>query len=117
MWAMGPPHCRCGRSSCCATLCLGFNPQPLIPPALNPNAHVQEIATNVGYGAAALPLWEEFLLRFFAYQTQLEQIVPKDEISGHLAQLAQLYEASSLVLSDIYALLAPLSPESLPGKH
>ena len=78
-------------------------------------APLQEAATSIGYGAAALPLWEEFVLRFFKHETQLGPIVPKDAISGHLAKLAQLYEGSSPVLSNIYALLAPLSPESLPG--
>lgn len=29
---------------------------------------LQEAAMRVGYGAAALPLWEEFLLRYFIYQ-------------------------------------------------
>jgi hypothetical protein len=29
---------------------------------------LQEAAVRVGYGAAALPLWEEFLLRYFRYQ-------------------------------------------------
>ncbi len=76
---------------------------------------LQEAATSIGYGAAALPLWEEFVLRFFKHETQLGPIVPKDAISAHLAKLAQLYEGSSPVLSNIYALLAPLSPESLPG--
>jgi hypothetical protein len=69
----------------------------------------------VGYGAASLPLWEEFLLRFFAHETLLEPIVPRADISGHLAQLAALYEDSAPQISNIYALLAPLSPESLPG--
>lgn len=82
----------------------------MLPPPL------QEAATSIGYGAAALPLWEEFVLRFFKHETQLGPIVPKDAISGHLAKLAQLYEGSSPVLSNIYALLAPLSPESLPGE-
>lgn len=76
----------------------------------------QEAAMRIGYGAAALPLWEEFCQRFFQYETQLGPIIPRDDISAHLAQLAQLYEASSAVLSNIYALLSPLSAESLPGK-
>ncbi|BDA40960.1 hypothetical protein COCOBI_01-6140 [Coccomyxa sp. Obi] len=48
-------------------------------------------------------------------QSQLEPITPCADISAHLAQLAHLYEASCPVLSNIYMLLAPLSPESLPG--
>ena len=31
---------------------------------------LQEAAMRVGYGAAALPLWEEFLLRYFRYQAR-----------------------------------------------
>ena len=55
------------------------------------------------------------MLRFFKFETQLGPLVPRDEVSAHLAQLAHLYETSSPVLSNIYALLAALSPESLPG--
>lgn len=53
---------------------------------------------------------------FVAVQSQLEPITPCADISAHLAQLAHLYEASCPVLSNIYMLLAPLSPESLPGE-
>ena len=54
-----------------------------------------------GYNGAALPLWEEFLLRFFPFQTQLQAVVPVAEISAHLAELAQLYEAPSPLLSNM----------------
>lgn len=47
-------------------------------------------------------------------QAQLEDIVPRTAISRHLAELAHLYEATSPVLANLYALIAPLSPESLP---
>jgi hypothetical protein len=52
---------------------------------------------------------------FVNAQEQLEPITPCAEISAHLAELSHLYEASCPVLSNIYMLLAPLSPESLPG--
>lgn len=78
-------------------------------------AFPQEAAVGVGYGAAALPLWEEFVIRFFKYETQLSAVVPKQQIANHLQQLAQLYETSSPVLSNIYALLSCLSPDQLPG--
>ncbi len=32
---------------------------------------LQEAAMRVGYGAAALPMWEEFLSRYFHYQARL----------------------------------------------
>ena len=47
-------------------------------------------------------------------QAQLEDIVERTAISRHLAELAHLYEATSPVLANLYALVAPLSPESLP---
>ena len=37
------------------------------------------------------------------------------DISAHLAQLCHLYEGTSPAISQLYAELAPLSPESLPG--
>ena len=77
----------------------------------------QEAAVGIGYGAAALPLWEEFVIRFFKYETQLGAVVPKQQIASHLQQLAHLYETSSPVLSNIYALLSCLSPDQLPGHH
>ena len=70
---------------------------------------------GIGYGAAALELWEEFVIRFFKYETQLGLVVPKQQIANHLQQLAQLYQTSSPVLSNIYALLSCLSPDQLPG--
>lgn len=70
---------------------------------------------GIGYGAAALELWEEFVIRFFKYETQLGDVVPKQQIANHLQQLAQLYQTSSPVLSNIYALLSCLSPDQLPG--
>lgn len=82
---------------------------------LDASCFSQEAAVGVGYGAAALPLWEEFLIRFFKYETQLSAVVPKQQIANHLQQLAQLYETSSPVLSNIYALLSCLSPDQLPG--
>ena len=75
----------------------------------------QEAAIGIGYGAAALELWEEFVIRFFKYETQLGAVVPKQSIAHHLQQLAHLYESSSPVLSNIYALLSCLSPDQLPG--
>ena len=72
---------------------------------------------GIGYGAAALPLWEEFVIRFFKYETQLGAVVPKQQIANHLQQLAHLYETSSPVLSNIYALLSCLSPDQLPGYY
>ena len=50
-----------------------------------------------------------------AVQEQLESVTPCDDISKHLAELAHLYEGTSPMLSNIYLLLAPLSPEALPG--
>ncbi len=50
-----------------------------------------------------------------AVQEQLEPITPCADISAHLAELSHLYETSCPLLSNIYMLLAPLSPESLPG--
>ena len=47
-------------------------------------------------------------------QAQLEDIVPRTAISRHLAELAHLYEATCPIIANIYALIAPLSPESLP---
>ncbi|KAL0036203.1 hypothetical protein WJX79_007899 [Trebouxia sp. C0005] len=76
---------------------------------------IQEAAVGIGYGAAALELWEEFVIRFFRYETQLGAVVPKQNIANHLQQLAHLYESSSPVLSNIYALLSCLSPDQLPG--
>lgn len=76
---------------------------------------LQEVATGIGYGAAALSLWEEFVIRFFKYETQLGPVLPKQDIANHLQQLAQLYQNSSPVLSHIYTLLSCLSPEQLPG--
>jgi len=78
---------------------------------------VQEAAVGIGYGAAALELWEEFVIRFFRYETQLGAVVPKQNIANHLQQLAHLYESSSPVLSNIYALLSCLSPDQLPGEQ
>jgi len=72
---------------------------------------------GIGYGAAALELWEEFVIRFFRYETQLGAVVPKQNIANHLQQLAHLYESSSPVLSNIYALLSCLSPDQLPGEQ
>ena len=54
------------------------------------------------------------LLRLRMLQAQLEDIVPRAAISRHLAELAHLYEATCPVIADLYALIAPLSPESLP---
>lgn len=85
--------------------------QPYTPVCCSP----QEAAVGIGYGAAALPLWEEFVIRFFKYETQLGAVVPKQQIANHLQQLALLYETSGPVLSDIYALLSCLSPDQLPG--
>ncbi|DBA95921.1 TPA: hypothetical protein ACH3X1_001448 [Trebouxia sp. C0004] len=76
---------------------------------------IQEAAVGIGYGAAALELWEEFVIRFFRYETQLGAVVPKQDIANHLQQLAHLYESSSPVLSNIYALLSCLSPDQVPG--
>jgi hypothetical protein len=78
---------------------------------------MQEAAVGIGYGAAALELWEEFVIRFFRYETQLGAVVPKQSIANHLQQLAHLYESSSPVLSNIYALLSCLSPDQLPGEQ
>jgi hypothetical protein len=47
-------------------------------------------------------------------QEQLEPLTPHDDISTHLAELSHLYEGTCPVLSNIYMLLAPMSPESLP---
>ena len=47
-------------------------------------------------------------------QAQLEEIVPRTAISRHLAELAHLYETTCPVIANLYALIAPLSPESLP---
>lgn len=84
-------------------------------PDLGCCAAAQEAAVGIGYGAAALELWEEFVIRFFKYETQLGVVVPKQQIANHLQQLAQLYQTSSPVLSNIYALLSCLSPDQLPG--
>ncbi len=78
---------------------------------------MQEAAVGIGYGEAALELWEEFVIRFFRYETQLGAVVPKQNIANHLQQLAHLYESSSPVLSNIYALLSCLSPDQLPGEQ
>lgn len=48
-------------------------------------------------------------------QEQLEPILAVADISAHLAQLCHLYEGTSPAISQLYAELAPLSPESLPG--
>ena len=56
------------------------------------------------------------MIRFFQYETQLGPVLPKQDIANHLQQLAQLYQSSSPVLSDIYTLLSCLSPEQLPGE-
>ena len=76
---------------------------------------MQEVALKLGYSGAALPLWQEFLVRYLSYQTQLQHVVPTAEIGRHLAQLAQLYEAQSPALGEICTCIAPLSPEALPG--
>ena len=55
------------------------------------------------------------MIRFFKYETQLGAVVPKQHIANHLQQLAHLYDTSSPVLSNIYALLSCLSPDQLPG--
>ena len=47
-------------------------------------------------------------------QAQLEEIIPRTAISRHLAELAHLYETTCPVIANLYALIAPLSPESLP---
>ncbi len=47
-------------------------------------------------------------------QAQLEEILPRTAISRHLAELAHLYETTCPVIANLYALIAPLSPESLP---
>ena len=41
--------------------------------------------------------------------------MPLGDIRAHLAKMSELYEASDGGLAGIYALLATLSPESLPG--
>lgn len=69
----------------------------------------------LGYSGAAYPLWRQFLRRFLGFQTQVQAVVPAAEISQHLAQLGQLYEAQSPLLADIYSLWATLDPESLSG--
>ena len=78
---------------------------------------MQEVALDLGYSGAALPLWEEFLVRFLSYQTQLQHVLPLSDISHHLARLGQLYEAQSPALGDICTLIAPLSAETIPGSH
>lgn len=72
---------------------------------------------GVGYGPAALPLWVELLARLFRYRTALEAVLPCDEMSAHLYQLSQLYEAAGPPLAQAYSLLAPLDPSALPGTH
>ena len=78
-------------------------------------AGLQEAASAIGYGAAALPLWEEFLLRYLPSKAQLQDLVPSREISQHLAQLGQLYEDQSPLIANVYTIMAPLSTDSLPG--
>ena len=78
---------------------------------------MQEVALDLGYSGAALPLWEEFLVRFLSYQTQLQHVLPLSDISHHLARLGQLYEAQSPALGEICTLIAPLSAETIPGSH
>lgn len=78
-------------------------------------ACLQEAAAAIGYSAAALPLWEEFLLRYLPLKAQLQDFLPVREIGQHLAQLAQLYEDQSPLVANVYAIMATLSPESLPG--
>ena len=70
---------------------------------------------RTGYGGAALPLWEAFCWRYFRWQTRLEAVLPGDAIAAHLVQLSHFYEANSPVLSNLCALVAPLSPDCLPG--
>lgn len=77
---------------------------------------LQAAAVAVGYSGAALPLWQEFLVRFISLQTELQGVVPTTAVRQHLAQLGQLYEAQSPLLGEIYMLIAPLSPDSLPGE-
>ncbi|KAK9813346.1 hypothetical protein WJX73_001697 [Symbiochloris irregularis] len=76
---------------------------------------IQETAIRTGYGGASLPLWEEFCWRYFRWQARLENVVPNDTISSHLVQLSHFYEATSPTLSNLCALVAPLSPDTLPG--
>ena len=72
---------------------------------------------SVGYCGAALPLWREFVARYLPLQSQLEAMLPIADISQHLAQLGQLYEAQSPILAEAFTLMAPLSPETLPGHY
>ena len=71
---------------------------------------LQEASVALGYSGAALPLWEEFLLRYLAFQTQLQAVLPAADISQHLAQLGQLYEAQSPVLGTSTPSLPLLAP-------
>lgn len=88
--------------------------------ALQPEDEVlyssQEAARAVGYSSAALPLWEEFFVLYFPLQPQLQDVLPLGEISQHLAQLGQLYEAQSPLLASCFTIMAPVSKESLPGE-
>lgn len=120
--AMGPPRCPCGRSSCPDTSASRQTPCQDSPLLSCQNLTgkwlhctvLQERAPPCG------PLINRYFRRGFeecerAAQEQLEAITPCTDISAHLAELSHLYEASCPVLSNIYMLLAPLSPESLPG--
>ena len=107
---MGQLLCRCGKSS------------SLDISATRHDRHIL-LAPNCARTSSIINRWllqiEALMDKredFMAVQSQLEPITPCADISAHLAQLAHLYEASCPVLSNIYMLLAPLSPESLPGK-
>ena len=77
---------------------------------------LQEAAISVGYCGAALPLWEQFLTLLLPLKSQIQDILPTDEISRHLAQLAELYEAQSHLLAKQFAAMASLNSDSLAGK-
>ena len=70
---------------------------------------------RMGYKAEALPLWEEFALRFFAHRGELDGVLATADISEHLREMSGLCADTSPELSGLLATLASLDPTALPG--
>ena len=76
---------------------------------------MQAAAMRMGPTPRALPLWEEFALRFFARWEQLEEPTAPSDMSDRLAEISGACSPEFPELASLLAMLAALDPAALPG--
>lgn len=80
--AVGSPGSDSGRAGGHAATAAREAPAAPLARSVEEALQLQEAATRIGYGAAALPLWEAFLARYLAHQARHYPWCPRALVQG-----------------------------------